>query len=411
MLAVYSAMSRIEYHPPVAPVSAAGRFRQWFLGRPRVRAQQFDALDGLRGLAFLIVLASHMSWAGLLPLPGQGLIGVGKSGVYLFFVLSAFLLTRALIARPPAALVDRGLWANYVLRRVLRIWPLYLVVLLLSWGLTAAGVERWSYPLDTAALLRHLTLREGQGVLWSIPVEFKFYLVLPLLAVALAWTRARRWPLLGEAALLVAVLACASWVWPPDQAGRNDVRLGPYLVVFVCGCFAARLDLRLRERSRAGSPLLWGLAGLVAVLGWVVSIPEVWAAITGTAVDRRVSHHWFVFFGLVWSCLLLAVLHGPGWLRAVFSSAPVRLVGVVSFSAYLWHMPVLAALRRAGAADWPLAPLLTLLAVLLVAMVSFLLFERPWRDLALARRSRPAAASSEAEVAAAGHAMQEQSRA
>lgn len=83
--------------------------------------------------------------------------------------------------------------------------------------------------------------------------------------------------------------------------------------------------------------------------------------------------------------MLLAVLHGPDGLRKPFEWAPVRLAGVVSFSLYLWHMPVLDALRGVGC--WPaLAPLLLLVSVLLVAMVSFALFERPWREVQLRPR-------------------------
>jgi len=80
------------------------RIRDRFLGRPQGRMHHFDALDGLRGLAVLVVIASHLSNVGLLPQPG--LSGTGKAGVYLFFVLSAFLLTRILLARSLRALAD-----------------------------------------------------------------------------------------------------------------------------------------------------------------------------------------------------------------------------------------------------------------------------------------------------------------
>lgn len=90
------------------------------------------ALDGLRGLAVLIVLASHLANAGLPVFPGLSLSGTGKSGVYLFFVLSAYLLTRLLLARPVREWRSLHPWIDYGLRRVLRIWPLYLVVLFVS---------------------------------------------------------------------------------------------------------------------------------------------------------------------------------------------------------------------------------------------------------------------------------------
>ena len=120
----------------------------------------------------------------------------GWAGVNLFFVLSGFLITSILLESREKPRYFR----NFYMRRVLRIWPLYLVILLASWVLTRQGVAAWHYQLDSAALWRHLTLREGQSVLWSIPVEFTFYLWLPGICLALVWLRDRpggRWWGLG----------------------------------------------------------------------------------------------------------------------------------------------------------------------------------------------------------------------
>lgn len=352
-----------------------------FLGRPRTRKHHFDALDGLRGMAVLIVIASHLSLAGMDLVPFLSLAGIGKSGVYLFFVLSAFLLTRALLERTPAEFSDSRLWANYALRRVLRIWPLYLTILLLSWALTRAGVAGWYYQMDTAELVRHLMLLEGQSVLWSIPVEFKFYLWLPLVAFGLAWMSVRGWPLYVQLAVALLALGLATYTWPPGETGRNDVRLGPYLVLFLCGAFTAAVDRRIGDACQPA--IVWAVLGVAALGAAALSIPEVWAKATASEVDRRLSHTWFLFFGLVWSALLLSVLRGPRWLRKPFAWGPARLLGVVSFSAYLWHMPVLFTMRAIGAHEWTGAPVLVLLATTLVAMGSFLLFERPWQNVRL----------------------------
>ncbi|MBW8368993.1 MAG: acyltransferase [Arenimonas sp.] len=362
-----------------------------FLGRPGARRHHFDALDGLRGLAVLIVLLSHFSNYGVLVLPGIGLSGIGKSGVYLFFVLSAFLLTRVLLERPLAKFADGWLWADYALRRVLRIWPLYLVVLLVSWWLTRAGVQGWHYVIDTGALIRHLRLQEGQSVLWSIPVEFTFYLWLPLLALAFVWVQHRRWPWPVEAVLAILALAGAAWAWPAQASAVNDVRLGPYLVIFLCGAMAARWDHRLRHARTRPRQATWAAVGVAAMLACALSIPQVWAWLSGDAADGSLNHRWFLFFGVVWSLLLLAVLHGPQWLRAPFEWAPSRLLGVVSFSAYLWHMPILDGLLRVGVAQWPLAAAVVLAASIAAAMLSYLLFERPLRDVRLRRAGRSGA--------------------
>ena len=370
-----------------ADPDARGRFWCFFLGRPRLRRDHTDALDGLRGMAVLIVLASHLSNTGLLPRPG--LSGTGKSGVYLFFVLSAFLLTRALLQRPLAEFANPWRWADYALRRVLRIWPLYLFVLLLSWFLTRQGVAGWHYQMDDAALLGHLLLREGQSVLWSIPVEFVFYLWLPFVALALAWMQASGQPAWLEMGVVAVAVALATWLWPPGETLPNDVRLGPYLVVFLCGAYAARLHMRMQV-SGWGLPVwAWPTMALVALAAWVLVIPSVWAWVLGRPYTVVVGQTWFVFHGLLWAVLLLAVLHGPDALRKPFEWAPMRLSGVVSFSLYLWHMPVLDALHQASVARPLLAPWLVGGSAMLVAMVSFALFERPWREVRLRLKAPP----------------------
>lgn len=271
-----------------------GRFRSFFLGQPNSRRDHMGALDGLRGLAVLIVLVSHMSNSGFLPWPG--LAGTGKSGVYLFFVLSSFLLTRALLKRPLADFANAWRWADYALRRVLRIWPLYLVLLLSSWVLTMAGVSGWHYQMDTHTLLRHLALQEGMSVLWSIPVEFIFYLFLPFIAFVLAWMRVSRRPVWLEVVVAMLGLALATWSWPPGDAHVNDVRLGPYLVVFLCGAYAARLDLHLQDKARK-FPVWWWLVGLLALLAWGLTVPSVWAWVMGEPFLASLNHTWFVFSG------------------------------------------------------------------------------------------------------------------
>lgn len=343
-------------------------------------------LDGLRGIAVLIVIASHGSNAGLHLLPWS-MGGTGKSGVYLFFVLSAFLLTRLMLERVGQGTAPATrLWADYAFRRVTRIWPLYLVVLVLSLVLTQLGWNGWHYsPMDLASFRDHLLLRRGDSVLWSIPVEFKFYLVLPLLVFAMRGARdlALVWQMLAG----VALLAGATWLWPPAATLDNDTRLGPYLVLFLCGAMAARIDLALATRGMKHAALGWGAIAVACAL--VATHPGAWAWLSGEPVDPELNHRWLLFFGLAWSALLLAALRGPAWLPTIFSAWPLRLLGAVSFSAYLWHMPVLDALRGADE-GWPwLAAWGGLALVVLVSVGSWYLVERPWQRLRLYGRGRP----------------------
>lgn len=345
------------------------------------------ALDGLRGLAVLIVLASHFSNNRLLPQPG--LSGAGKSGVYLFFVLSAFLLTASLLRRDLGELRSARVWIDYALRRVLRIWPLYLVVLLASWSATALGAAWWHYRIETPSLWRHLALQEGVSVLWSIPVEFTFYFWLPALVLGAAWLRARGAGPWMHGAVLVLLVALATAIWPPAEVLQNDVRVGPYLAVFLCGIFAAVLDLWLR--ARPARPGAWGGVGLAALGAACLGVPAVWACATGRGFDPESGQHAFIAWGVIWAALLLAVLHGPRWLQAPFAWTPLRWVGAISFSLYLWHLPVLAALRSVGmvSPDEPLGLVWALGGALLVSTVSYLLLERPWQGMRYGGVARP----------------------
>src|SRR3546814_1595285 len=93
----------------------------------------------------------------------------------------------------------------------------------------------------------------------------------------------------------------------------------------------------------------WVFVGGRAALAFAASFPVAWAWLSATPPRPELGHQWFLFFGVLWSALVLGVLHGPGWLRRPFAHPVLRLVGVVSFSAYLWHMPILDFAIRHGA--------------------------------------------------------------
>lgn len=347
-----------------------------------VRDGHQPVLDGLRGLAILIVLLAHLTNSTYLPQPG--LLGAGKAGVYLFFVLSAFLLTAGLLARAPQDLRTPDMWADYALRRVLRIWPLYLSVLIASLAMTHAGVRFWPYPMTLAEFAEHLFLREGKSVLWSIPVEFRFYLWLPAVAIVLAVLGRTRRAMPWIAGLAAVVLGVVEWTWPAAQAASNDVRLGPYLSVFLCGSLAAWLHVR---RAPRWPRTAWGVLGVMALVAVVATLPSVVTSWSRSAFEPGVNHRWFLFFGVAWAVLLLAVVHGPHWLRSPFESRPMRFLGVVSYSMYLLHMPVIEAFTAAGALEhWWGLPAVGL-GVLGASACSFLVFERPFRHVRWGRRT------------------------
>ena len=115
-----------------------------FGNRRSSAGESFLPIDGLRGLAVLLVLFGHMYRGGVAVFPQLTMVAAGVSGVELFFVLSSFLLSSPLIAASSLELRSPGTWATYVARRLLRIYPLYIVVLVVgtsdpAWSLALFG--------------------------------------------------------------------------------------------------------------------------------------------------------------------------------------------------------------------------------------------------------------------------------
>lgn len=312
------------------------------------RAQQRppDALDGLRGLAALMVVASHASGLGLHLLPGLSLAGIGKYGVYLFFVLSAYLLTAQwlrLLAPQAPPMVASTFW-RYAQRRVLRVFPLYLPILLIGWSLAPRGL---GVPLDGQAVLRHVLLLEGRDLYWSIPVEFLYYLWIP----PLAWLLAKR-PPLGIALALSA--AAGAWLlYAPATMPLNSDRLGYYLPIFLAGSFTA-WSLAIQPARAGAHPSGRRVSGPDALLlvALLLSVPQVLRGL-GWSIRDDVLHATTLLWAALWSLVVIALQRGrlPAW-QAVLTLRPMAWAGRACFALYLLHMPALYVARKL-----PLAPL------------------------------------------------------
>ena len=318
------------------------------------RVRTLPALDGLRGLAALLVVLAHAANHELGP---RALEGAGRHGVFLFFVLSSFLLMRQLLDEGAAPRGTAG-WTAWAGRRLLRVLPAYGVAVA-AYGL----LDQWT----RARVVGHLTLTESWFHLWTIPVEVQAYAVLPLVAGVhglLGRSRSR------TAAALALALVAARFLAPPDYAGGFP----PFLFVFLSGALLACVPEGSRPRlARAGWP---GLLLLLALL------PGLHAILNGGPVDRLRFHLWFEALTLGSLGLLAAAASGQGLLAGVLASSPLRALGRISYSLYLLHMLVLSRvlLHMSGAAE-TLAWLAYLSMSLSLAFASERLVERPFRAL------------------------------
>ena len=351
----------------------SGRLESFFLRKTSTARLQLDALDGLRGVAVLLVVLSHLANAKIYLAPGLDFRGTGKYGVFLFFVLSAFLLTKPLL-REHADLRDPRGWARYAVRRVLRILPLYWTVLGVNWAFTQWAPTPAMPSLTTDELVAHLLLQAGKGVYWTIPVEVSYYFVLPLVAVAY---RALRLDLALVSCATAASVGAALLLWPPGEAPKDTLHLGVYLPIFLLGSYAAAVDTALERSGRTVPSRVFAALGAAGLVGAVAVMPSAASLLADETLPGDFMHRRYAVFGLLWSAVVLGVVRGGGALERVLSTRALRLVGVTSFSIYLWHVPVARSVlllepANGWIAAWTIVPL-----SVAVGALSFALFEWP----------------------------------
>ncbi|QFU74769.1 acyltransferase [Halioglobus maricola] len=349
-------------------------------------------LECVRGLAILLVFLFHALGVSVgqidAPVPfWLSYIAAGSSGVTLFFVLSGFLLSLPWLRYASGEGHLPGV-RNYYVARVLRIVPLYLVAVLFASVVTG----NWAVGLR-AALFQFVgfDIFPYSVVWWTLTTEVQFYLVLPLLALALlrpGWTR---W---------VCVFAGVAWlgaysytfVYPGgDQPIRSywlTKSLFGRLPAFLIGVLAAWCYLRCRglgwERQRLAATLI--IIGAWLCLGWVLQL--------SLELGKRSEWSWHLhhsYEALLWAIIVLALLLGAPFARRVLVNRSLAILGKLSYSLYLVHVPILFYLiypvkqtagdAYAGSVVSYLLPLAALILSLGLSFITYRLIELPFLNL------------------------------
>ncbi|HEU5153034.1 MAG TPA: acyltransferase family protein [Iamia sp.] len=368
-------------------------------GEGRVRLDHIPALDGLRGVAVAVVLWFH-----------AGHLTGGYLGVDLFFTLSGYLITSLLVAewRRTGTIALGPFWG----RRVRRLLPA-LVVMLVAVGVAA----RWKVLPAARGDLRDAglatlgyvanwqTILGGDGYwdqtltpswlehTWSLAIEEQFYLLWPLVAVAVlaGWRRAgagsdaapvrsreRRVRRLGTVALAGAVLSGGGMI-VASLAGASverlylgtDTRVAAILLGAAAACFqrAPGAIRAMGERTRLGLA-----AGAVVAAAFL--------AVTWTVLDGTSA---LLYRGGLLVCGLAAVVvildistPGRSLVGPVLALPPLRALGAISYGLYLYHWPIYRFLAETdlGLVGWNLTAA-QVLASLAVAVASHRFLERP----------------------------------
>jgi peptidoglycan/LPS O-acetylase OafA/YrhL len=352
-------------------------------------ARHNKPMEGLRGLAILLVFAVHYFTLAGAQAPAESisarlaalLSSVGNIGVDLFFILSGFLIYGSLIRR-------RTPFPDYLRRRAQRIYPVFLVVFALYLALSALVPAEDKIPDAPGHALAYIganllllpgifSIRPMITVAWSLSYEFCFYLLTPVVIGALslrAWRPASRTTLLTLSSAFLLALSAA----------------GRFPHVRMLGFFAGMMLWETLEPLALGPSPASRWADRIAL--------PLLAAVMLTFTHLRWAPLRALTVTLSFSVLCWACLSGNGLCAQLFRRTPIRWLGNLSYSYYLMHGLALKALFFAlarygvpqaigGPSVWLLCPLAFFWTLVLTFPV-FLFVERP---LSLVRGPAPAA--------------------
>ena len=421
------------------------RFGQWGKGlldneQKNGKHNTISVLDGVRGVAILMVIVFHVNrvtgdnlWNQAKYPLASSLSTAGGIGVTLFFVLSGFLLFMPFAK----ALLFKTSWPLariFYMRRVLRILPAYYVSLFL--------IILFQYPeylhrdhLKNLLLFltffmdsSRATFRQLNGPYWTLAIEWQFYMLLPIIALGIALLVSRIPIKKRLPAVTVCLIGIIIWglfirYWGlyfldnPSQSflvPRSEMNIimfflfgmtGKYTEDFAIGmlvslCYIYAQQPTTRKTFVRGwqrlSPWMWGAGTLIVVFDalWHFKynyVASSWSFITPVMMQ---NFDWLneMLLAIGFGLCIAAILYGSRGLKAIFNWPVLRWVGLISFSLYIWHIPLLVlfqsrivplfqSLHLNRFAIYSLYWVWVLGFIFPFAFLSYLIVEKPWMRL------------------------------
>jgi peptidoglycan/LPS O-acetylase OafA/YrhL len=320
-------------------------------------------LDVVRALTAMMVMAHHFVTSGTWDMaPASAFFLNGYRGVLIFFVLSGFLVFRPFVAGSVAT-------GAYVVRRVARVMPAYVVALV---GITVLSGESTftDHPAQFLLLLQNydpVLFQTFIPTAWTLVLEMTFYLALPVVAIAFLPVVRGRLPRALALLFTLGVVSLLAHVSPasPDTPGVGVKSFPAMIWAFIPGMAIAMVTVERPDLAARLANRYIALVGAALVaIGWMVGETPLLYMAADICLVTGIG-------------LLIPWLTRP---RTAPESRPIRHLAwfgvVVSYPFYLWHVSVMHSVTGAGIVG-PLAFAITFGLVVLIGVVSYRLVERP----------------------------------
>ena len=342
------------------------------------------SLDGLRAVSILLVLISHLDGTRGFPTWFSSLGDTGNLGVRIFFVISGFLITTLLLKEFDKT--GRISLRTFYLRRMFRIFPAFYVFALVIAVCQFAGWIRL-LPGDllhglTYTMNYHFPHGWFMAHIWSLSVEEQFYILWPA-TLLLCGPRRGLW-VSGAAIVIVPLLRIGTWWFFPNHGGGAE-EFHTVCDAIATGCVLAgvfNLMGRCEPYLRFIRSARFAIVPAVAILMY--------------AAQRSTRFYSLAGISILNICIALIIdryTRYPGtFLGRVLNWAPIRYIGLLSYSFYSWQQPFLNRHSDGMSASFPL----NLALVVLCSLASYYIVEQPVREYGhrLLTRKRSVAATA-----------------
>lgn len=320
----------------------------------------YPALDGLRGIAAYLVLLGHFAnytgfWSEYFSR------GTGQFGVMLFFALSGFLMGSIYGNSHLKLLSIKSFYA----KRVARVFPLYIFIVIISYISLKVSGDVIFFDINSDNFLKNILFIEGEHILWTVAVEVQFYLVFPII-----------WAIFYFIKILYAkiffTLSFVMIIFYFEPESRSMIGHSHY---FLLGIIISILP----KMNRYLSTFIFILSMIfffILLPGWpiqymFVSYEGIWFKYI----------NYIVIFTLVYSSI------NSSFSNHTIGSKIFRISGDISYSVYLWHVPLIIIFMENMATGLASRSgfIIFFFTISIISYLSFIFIEKPTRRFVISR--------------------------